>query len=134
MTINYIMLLLDFIDFAIFLSSCTKLNSKLRSVLFLFLGRSKYYQNQPSIGVLIKKCSEKMKQIYRRTSMPKCDFNKVTFHFHWNHTSAWVFSCKFAAYFQNTFSQEQLWRADSALFIHGCFKSLSKILLGLSEA
>ena len=23
--------------------------------------------------------------------------------FHWNHTSAWVLSCKFAAYFQNTF-------------------------------
>ena len=128
------MLLLDFTDFAIFLSSCTKLNSRLRSVLFLFLGRSKYYQNHPSIGVLIKRCSEKMKQVYRRTSMPKCDFNKVTFHVHWNHTSAWVFSCKFAAYFQNTFSQEQLWRADSVLFIHGCFISLSKILLGLSEA
>ena len=25
--------------------------------------------------------------------MPKCDFNKVAVH-----TSAWVFSCKFAAY------------------------------------
>ena len=23
---------------------------------------------------------------------------------------AWVFSCKFAAYFQNTFSQEHLWK------------------------
>ena len=30
-----------------------------------------------------------------------------------NHTSIWVFSCKFAAYFQNTFSQEHLWRAAS---------------------
>ena len=29
----------------------------------------------------------------------------------WNHTSASVFSCKFAAYFGNTFAQEQLWRA-----------------------
>ena len=26
----------------------------------------------------------------------------------WNHTSAWLFSCKFAAYFQNTFFQEYL--------------------------
>ena len=26
-----------------------------------------------------------------------------------NHPSAWVFSCKFAAHFQNTFSQEHLW-------------------------
>ena len=27
---------------------------------------------------------------------------------YWNHTSAWVFSCKFATYFQNTFFQEHL--------------------------
>ena len=26
----------------------------------------------------------------------------------------WVFSCKFVAYFQNTFPQEHLWTADSA--------------------
>ena len=26
----------------------------------------------------------------------------------WNRTSAWVFSCKFAAYFQSTFSKEDL--------------------------
>ena len=36
---------------------------------------------QPSRGVLRKRCSEKMQQIYRRTPMPKCDFNKVTKHF-----------------------------------------------------
>ena len=29
-------------------------------------------------GVPRKKRSENMQQIYRRTSMPKCDFNKVT--------------------------------------------------------
>ena len=32
-----------------------------------------------------------------------------------NRTSAWIFSCKFAAYFQNTFSQEHLWRAASGM-------------------
>ena len=32
---------------------------------------------------------------------------------YWNHTSAWVFSCKFAAYFQNTFFKEHLWVAAS---------------------
>ena len=32
---------------------------------------------QPSKGVLSKTCSENMQQIYRRTLMPKCDFNKV---------------------------------------------------------
>ena len=31
----------------------------------------------------------------------------------WNHTSARVFSSKYAAYFQNTFSQERLWMAAS---------------------
>ena len=35
------------------------------------------FQKQPLRGVLKKKCSENMQQIYRRTSMPKCDFNKV---------------------------------------------------------
>ena len=36
-----------------------------------------FSQKRPSIGVLIKSCFEKMQQIYRRTPMPKCDFNKV---------------------------------------------------------
>ena len=31
-------------------------------------------QKQPSRGVLKKRCSENMRQIYRRTPMPKCDF------------------------------------------------------------
>ena len=32
---------------------------------------------QSSRGVLKKKCPENLQQIYRRTPMPKCDFNKV---------------------------------------------------------
>ena len=35
--------------------------------------------------------------------MPKCDFKNVDWQLCWKHTSPWVFSCKFAAYFQNTF-------------------------------
>ena len=31
-------------------------------------------------------------------------------------TSAWVFSCTFAAYFQNTFSKEHLWRSASEIY------------------
>ena len=46
-----------------------------------------------------EKVSENMQQIYRRTLMQ----------LYGNHTSAWVFSCKFAAYFQNAFPKEQLW-------------------------
>ena len=34
-------------------------------------------QKQPLKGVLEKRCSENMQQIYRRTPMPKCNFNKV---------------------------------------------------------
>ena len=45
--------------------------------------------------------------------MPKCDFNKFAKKFYWNPTSACVFSCKFAAYFQNTFSEEHLLLAAS---------------------
>ena len=61
-------------------------------------------QKQPLRRVLKKRCSENMQQSYRRTTMPKCDFNKVALQLYWNCTSAWVFSCKSAAYFQNTFS------------------------------
>ena len=52
-------------------------------------------------------------QIYRRTSIPKYDFNKVAKQFYINHNSVWMFSCKLAACFQNTFSWEHLWRAAS---------------------
>ena len=71
-------------------------------------------QKQPSSGVIIKRCSENMQQIYRRTPMPECDFNKAALQLYWNHTSAWVFSSKFVAYFQNTFSSEHIWAAASA--------------------
>ena len=46
-----------------------------------------------------------MQQIYRRTHMPKCDFNNVAVQLYGNCTFAWVFSCKFAAYIQNTFTK-----------------------------
>ena len=59
-------------------------------------------QKQPFRGVLRKRSSGNMLQIYRRTPVLKCDFNKVA-----------LLSCKFAAYFQNTFSKEQLWTAAS---------------------
>ena len=34
-------------------------------------------QKQPSRGVLKKRCSENIQEIYRRTPMPKCGFSKV---------------------------------------------------------
>ena len=59
-------------------------------------------QMQPSRGVLRKRSSGNMHQIYRRTPVPNCDFNKVA-----------LLSCKFAVYFQNTFSKKHLWTAAS---------------------
>ena len=43
----------------------------------LFFKELNLLQKQPSRGVLRKRCSENTQQIYRRTTMPKCDFNKV---------------------------------------------------------
>ena len=34
-------------------------------------------QKQPTRGALKERRSDNMQQIYRRTPMPKCDFNKV---------------------------------------------------------
>ena len=56
----------------------------------------------------LEKVLWKYAAIHMGTTMPKCDFNKVTVQLYWNHTSAWVLSCKFAAYFQNTLLWEQL--------------------------
>ena len=39
-------------------------------------------QKQPPRGVLKKKRSENMQQIYIRTPMPKCDFKKVAKQLH----------------------------------------------------
>ena len=61
-------------------------------------------RKQPSRRVLRKRCSETIQQIYRRTLMPKCDFNKFAKQLYWNCTSPRVFSCKLDVYFQNTFS------------------------------
>ena len=55
---------------------------------------------QPPRGVPWKRCSENMQQIYNRTPMLKCGFNKAALQLYWNYTSAWVFPCKFVAYFR----------------------------------
>ena len=39
-------------------------------------------------GLLIKRFSKNMQQIYWRTPMPKSDFNKVALQLYRNHTSA----------------------------------------------
>ena len=39
-------------------------------------------QKQPPRGVPKNRCSENMQQIYRRTPIPKCDFNKAANQFY----------------------------------------------------
>ena len=70
-------------------------------------------KKQPTRALPRKRCSDNLQQIYRTTRMLKCYFNKVALQLYWNHTLAWVFSGKFAAYFQNTFFKKYLWVATS---------------------
>ena len=90
-----------------------------------------FLQKQPLRDVPRKKCSENMQQICRRTPMSKCDFNKVAKQLYWNHTSAWVFSCKFAAYLQSTFSKEHLWVVASVLISNCLIQETINTLLKL---
>ena len=56
--------------------------------------------------------------------MPKCDFSKVALQLYGNRTLAWVLSCKFAAYFQDTFSYKHLWTAAS---VESTFSKLLRV-------
>ena len=92
----------------------------------IFVGyRTFIQQKQSSKGVLVKRPSESMQHIYR---MLQRIF--VAKHFCWSCTSAWVFYCKFVAYFQNTFLLEHLWRA-AAESDNRRTKNASKELSGL---
>ena len=73
-----------------------------------------------------------MQQIYRRTLMQKCDFNKIAIQLYWNHTSAWVTSCRFVADLQNTFSEDHIWRAATVyLYLIFLIRHLKKTSLNL---
>ena len=65
------------------------------------------FQKQPTRGVpkkgVLKTCSKFTGEYPCREYPYPCDFNKVALQSYWNQTSAWVCSCKFAAYFHNTF-------------------------------
>ena len=44
-----------------------------------------------------------------RTPIPKGDFNKAALQLYWNHSSAWVFSCKFPYLSKVTPMESPLW-------------------------
>ena len=57
------------------------------------------------------KCSNWLFNI--RSNLPQVFLRSVTFQIYWNRTLAWVFSCKFTAYFQNNSSEVHIWGAAS---------------------
>ena len=64
------------------INKCNRIIGSVRSLSLMaptkcLLTVHKAFQKQPPRGVLIKRCSENMQQIYRRTLMLKYDFNKV---------------------------------------------------------
>ena len=78
------------------------LNNKNENYIKIEQIQSSKGQKQPTRGVLRKSSSKNMQQMYGRTPMPTCDLNKVALQRYRNHALTWVFSCKFAVYFQNT--------------------------------
>ena len=72
-------------------------------VITLYNSINRIEKQQPR-GFLRKRWSEKMQQIYGRTHMPKRDFNKVALLSFATLFKSHLFFCKFAVYFQDTFS------------------------------
>ena len=62
----------------------------------------RFRSSHPEV-ILKRRCSENMQQIYRRTLMPKCGFNKVAMQLYWNRNSAWVFSVNLLHIFRTPF-------------------------------
>ena len=54
-----------------------KLTSSISNWVFMSLIKYGQLRGNPPKVFLKKKCHENIQQIYRRTPMPKCDFNKV---------------------------------------------------------
>ena len=71
-----------------------------------------------------------MKQIYKKTPMPKRDFNKIALQLYWNNTSVWVF-CKFAAIFRTLLPKNMyggLLLAYGLYFVYSRIQSIVDLL------
>ena len=93
-------------------------------------GAETYYKPAVSLRVLIKRSSENMQQIYIRAFVQKYDFNKVSLQLYLSHTSPCMFSCRFTAYFQNTFFLRNIRLTASGL---GKIKASPSHLTAFSE-
>ena len=56
-------------------------------------------------------CQKSLRKWCTNSFTNTCAIKRISLQLYWNHTSTWVFSYKFAAYFQKTFSKEHLWTA-----------------------
>ena len=66
--------------------------------------------------------------------MPKCNFNKVAKQLYWHCTSAWVFSCKFAARKSKQKTvKAQVKKSAILLKIYYFSSTFQRILLGLKQ-
>ena len=80
-------------------------------------------QKQPFRGVLSKRCSENMPQMYRRTPMPKCDFSKVVHLKLHNGMGVVLYIC--GIFSEHLFIIKHLWRAASIHNISRYFCEIS---------
>ena len=71
---------------------------------------------QPQPEAALQRCSKEnfFWKYAANLQQNTCDFNKVAEQFYWNHTSAWVFSCKFVAI--RTPLKGCFWTAKKELF------------------
>ena len=61
--------------------SCSLSSKSVRRFCQNHIAKTKFRSSHPE-DIAIKSCSENMQQIYRRTPMPKCNFNKVALLLH----------------------------------------------------
>ena len=76
----------------------------------------------------LKICSKFIGEHSRKSVISICDFSMITNLF--SKTFTWIFSCKFTAFFQNTFLYKYIWRTASGL---GKIKTSPSHSTGFSE-
>ena len=80
-------------------------------------------KKQPYKGVLKKRCSKNVQQIYKTTPTPKGDFKKVAKQLYRNDTSTWMFSLNLLYIFRTLFSKN----TSGRLLLYICRKTSSKM-------
>ena len=76
--------------------------------MFLLIGVPKICSKFTEEHPFGSKFTANLQQIYRRTPIWKCDFNKVGNQLYRNHTSAWVFSVNL----QQIYRRTPIWKCD----------------------